>query len=89
MVRMGYGIYHVSFACPTAFATDRFLTGIFAPGLLWGRDGGPCRLREEFGPNQIVGGQPQFIFDRPFPSEPGKVGLLTVYSQPVSNRKDN
>jgi len=89
VVRMGYGIYHTPFASPTAFATDRFLTGIFAPGLLWGRDGGPYRLREEFGPNQIVGGQPLFTFDRPFPTGPGRVGLQTVYSQPVSSRKEN
>ena len=89
VVRVGYGMYHVPYAHPTALASN--LTGdLFTrAGLLAGRVDGPFRLREEFGPNRIVNGVPELSLSSGFPAPgTGSSPLVSMVSMPPNLRAE-
>ena len=87
VVRAGYGVYHVPFVAPVAWATSNvFGTFDDRAGILAGLEDGPYQLTEVFGPNEIVNGVPLLTFDRPFPS--GVVGPQLINGVGINTRRE-
>jgi hypothetical protein len=84
VLRAGYGIYHVPFAMAASG-----VSGLNRAGWLGAREGGPFLGSESFGPNEMVGGDFLFDFQKPFPAPgTGASPKQGVYGIPLNSRSD-
>ena len=89
VIRVGYGMYHVPYASPAAYAAKHIGDQFARAGLLAARVEGPFKVKETFGPNVIVDGVPQLTLAHGFPAPgTGSAPLLQMTTTPVDLRAE-